>query len=228
MGLFRPYEQGKHEPVKTATKTAEAPAEPAASATSSQTTSPKTTSPKTPMDAEAASASSATTDGPRVRTKQGPTRSRAEAEAARLERLHPTLTKKEQRAQSRSNDRVERQRRWTDTENSPERVLLRDYVDARWTVSEFVIPLAILDMAASIGLARFGLWAGYATAAFMWALFAAMILNVWFLWRGFKRELADRVPGASPRGLLNYMINRAMWIRRFRRPSPRINRGDAY
>ena len=51
-------------------------------------------------------------------------------------------------------------------------------------------------------------------------------IQLWFMWRSYKKLLAERVPNASKRGLLMYMINRAMMIRRFRRPAPRNNRGD--
>ena len=48
------------------------------------------------------------------------------------------------------------------------------------------------------------------------------------MWRGFKRVLAERLPGASPKGLLMYGMTRSTQIRRFRMPPPRIKRGEAY
>ena len=36
-----------------------------------------------------------------------------------------------------------------------------------------------------------------------------------------------RSPEASTRGLLMYMFNRSLMIRRFRQPTPRIKRGEA-
>jgi hypothetical protein len=40
--------------------------------------------------------------------------------------------------------------------------------------------------------------------------------------------LAERLPGAPTRGLMMYGINRAIQIRRFRMPAPRIKRGGSY
>ena len=60
----------------------------------------------------------------------------------------------------------------------------------------------------------------------LWGFFFATLINIWFMWRSFKRLLAERVPNARKKGLLMYMMNRAIMIRRFRRPAPRIKRGD--
>ena len=40
------------------------------------------------------------------------------------------------------------------------------------------------------------------------------------MWRGFKKVLADRLPKASPKGLLMYGMTRSTQIRRFRIPRP--------
>ena len=40
--------------------------------------------------------------------------------------------------------------------------------------------------------------------------------------------MAQRQPNASPKGLLFYIFNRSIMIRRFRQPGPRIKRGDPF
>ncbi len=206
MGLFRPYEQGKHEPIKQKSAPAVPAAAPRAGTTAAQ-------------DAETARDLAA--------KKGRPTPSRAEAQAARMERLHPTLTPKQQRAQARIADRLERQHRWDTMEAAPERSLLRDFVDSRWTFTEFIIPLAIVDMAVSIGAAQ---WPAVSltTSLVMTAIFVGMVVNIGWMWWRFKSELRTRIPGARKRGLLMELMNRMITIRRFRRPGPRINRGDSY
>ena len=206
MGLFRPYEQGKHEPIRQK------------SARAVPTTTPH---PDSPAD------TGVPADGEAPAGKGRPTPSRAEAQAARMERLHPTLTPKQQRAQARIADRLERQRRWDTMESTPERMLLRDYIDARWTFTEFIIPLAIVDMAVSIGAARWPL-VSMTTSLIMTAIFFGMVINIGWMWWRFKAELRTRIPGARKRGLLMEMMNRMITIRRFRRPAPRIERGAAY
>ena len=76
--------------------------------------------------------------------KSEPTPTRKQAEAARMERLHPNLTPKEQRKADREASARQRMESWDKIESSPERVLARDYVDARWTVTEFMFPVMIL------------------------------------------------------------------------------------
>lgn len=206
MGLFRPYEQGKHEPIKQKSAPASPAPAPRADTTAADDTAPA---------------------GDAAARKGRPTPSRAEAQAARMERLHPTLTPKQQRAQARIADRLDRQRRWDTMEAAPERSLLRDFVDARWTFTEFIIPLAIVDMAVSIGAAQ---WPAVSltTSLVMTAIFLGMVINIGWMWWRFKSELRTRIPGARRRGLLMEMMNRMITIRRFRRPGPRINRGDSY
>ena len=157
--------------------------------------------------------------------KSEPTPTRKQAEAARMERLHPNLTPKEQRKADREASARQRMESWAKIESSPERVLARDYVDARWTVTEFMFPVMILIMAGTMATAAWPL-ISLAIGLGLWLMLILSLINTWFMWRGFRRLLARRVPGASPRGLLMYMFNRAMWIRRFRRPAPRINRGE--
>jgi cation transport ATPase len=148
--------------------------------------------------------------------KDAPTPTRKQAQAARMERLHPTLTPKEQRKADR-------------TERSPERQLARNFVDTRWTVAEFLMPVMILVMAGSMITLSMGLVAASNVILLsIWVLFAAAVIQTWFLWRGFKRLLAERHPNASTQGLMMYLLNRSMMLRRFRQPSPVIKRGDTF
>jgi hypothetical protein len=62
----------------------------------------------------------------------------------------------------------------------------------------------------------------------MYVFILLVLLDSYLMWRGFKRVLAERLPGASTRGLLMYGVNRSIQIRRFRLPAPRLKRGDRY
>ncbi len=225
MGLFRPYEQGKHEPagkVRTSTVEVEETGDAATSATRTPASSPQT---RTAGSAAGSGAGAAT--APKLRRKNGPTRSRAEAEAERMERLHPQLTPREQRRRSRSLDRIERQRRMEAIESRPERALLRDYIDSRWTFAEFVLPVAIVIMAVSLGGAQYAIIA-MGTSIAMLVVFALLVVNFVWMWYGFRSELRERQPNASTKGLVMIMVNRMLSIRRFRNPAPRIPRGGEY
>lgn len=160
-----------------------------------------------------------------TRTKEGATPTRRQAEAARMERLHPSLTPKQQRKADADARRQSRAEAWERTENSAARALVRDYVDTRWTAAEFMLPTMILVMVGT--MITMGDPVLSSTIALMlWVLLLITIINVAFMWRGFKKLLAERHPGEPTRGLLVYMFNRALMIRRFRQPGARIKRGD--
>lgn len=160
-----------------------------------------------------------------VRRKQGATPTRRAAEAARMARLHPTLTPKQQRRADSTAKSKARMEAWDRVERSPERQLVRDYVDTRWTVAEFMLPAMILVMAAVMVTMQNVLLSSWISMS-LWVLMGLTVINVGIMWRGFKRLLAERHPGASPRGLLVYMFNRSLMIRRFRQPAPRVSRGE--
>ncbi|KYF63141.1 hypothetical protein BE11_00865 [Sorangium cellulosum] len=103
--------------------------------------------------------------------------------------------------------------------------MLRDYVDTRWTAAEFMMPAMILVMAAVMVTMNNVVLSSWISMS-LWVMLAITIINVAIMWRGFKKLLAERHPGASTRGLLVYMFNRSLMIRRFRQPAPRIKRGD--
>ena len=157
--------------------------------------------------------------------KSEPTLTRKQAEAARMQRLHPSLTPKEQRRADRDAKAKARIDAWDKVEASPERVLARDYIDTRWTITEFMFPAMILIMAGTMATTQWPL-VSVSIGLGLWAMLILSFINTWFMWRGFKKLLLQRVPRANLRGLLMYMFNRALMIRRFRRPAPRINRGE--
>lgn len=225
MGLFRPYERTERKQTDDAS-----------SRLSSLTPKKTKSNDAEPIDSEVTetevteNGTVTTTDKKVVRRtprkKEGATPTRAEAEAARMERLHPTRSPKEQRKAERKARVEQRSDAWDKLENSRERRLLRDYVDSRWTVAEFMLPVMLLVMAGmmmTIQLPMVSTTIGLS----MWVLMLATVLNVFLLWRGYKRVLNERYPGTPTRGLGMYMFNRALMIRRFRRPSPAINRGEA-
>lgn len=182
----------------------------------------------TPAATQAPATEAAPSEKIRVpRKKVTPTPSRKQAQAARMDRLHPQLTPKEQRKADRTARQQSQANAWEKQENSPERALLRNYVDARWTVAEFMMPAMILVMAAVMATMNFPVLSSW-IALSLWVLLAITIINVGIMWRGFKKLLAERHPSASTKGLLVYMFNRSLMLRRFRQPGAVIKRGDDY
>lgn len=158
--------------------------------------------------------------------KSEPTRSRRQAEAERMEKLHPTLTPREQRRAASRAKQATRAEAFERQEGQPERVFARDYLDTRWSINEFIMPLFILIMAATMATMANVALSAYILAA-MWVLIGMVVINMFFIWRGFKKEFAKRFPKSATKGLLLYMFNRSIMLRRFRQPAPRIKRGDA-
>jgi hypothetical protein len=159
--------------------------------------------------------------------KDRPTPSRKEAEAARRARVNRTLTPKEAKRLNAQQSREQRMRALNAREASPEKALMRDYVDTRFNLGEFLLPSLVVILALSFLTAVYPRISLITTVA-MYLFIFAVLADSALMWRGFKRVLAERIPGASTRGLMMYGVNRAIQIRRFRMPSPRVKRGDTY
>lgn len=112
-------------------------------------------------------------------------------------------------------------------EAAPEKTLMRDYVDARFSLGEFLLPSLVVILALSFLTVLYPTVSAI-TTILMYVFILAVLVDCWLLWRGFKRVLAERLPDAPTRGLMMYGVNRAIQIRRFRLPAPRIKRGDSY
>lgn len=220
MGLFRPYKQGQTEtePVKSSEGT-EAPA----------------VSDTGPDQALGAPQDDQDAQEPRGRRpKAGPTPTRAQAEAARMERLHPNLSRKEVR---RRNRRAKEERRMSGLEameKRPERTLLRNYVDSRRTFGEYMMPIFFVIMALwfiiILVVPKQGagqVWIVNLLTLVMLVTLLGWGLDALRLWRGAKKELAVHCPGVPRKGLLSYLNNRLMTPRRWRNPAPVVERGGA-
>lgn len=206
MGLFRPYE--RTEPKDKAQKKASAAA----------TTNTKSSKQAPPREE---------TPDTKPAGKSGPTPKRRESEAARWEQLHPKQSKRQQRAESRRKERDQRLKAMEAAEKAPERVLARNYVDARWTFAEFTMPVFLILLALSF-LGNVYPQIVYTVAIFMWVVLLLLIADLVRLWYGYKRELFARHEKRKPKGMMMYLVNRAIQIRRWRVPGASIKRGDKY
>lgn len=206
MGLFRPYEQGKTKTEKSGGATA-APLATAA------------------RDEAAAAGDRNHSKQPQKKGTRTPTR--AEAEAARMARLHPQLSPKEAKKAQRQAEREQRLRSLAAAERIPERQLVRDHVDSQLTITEFTIPLMLVIMAVSLGFGS-SFTVQQVTSGLMFAIFVLWLVNITLRWRSFKRIALERGLRPKQRGLMMYMINRMMTLRSLRRPEPRVQRGESY
>ena len=226
MGLFRPYERKAPETETTTPEGAKTGSRISSLTPKGEKRAAASHTPAAKFEApvEQVRAGSTRVVARTPQKKQGATPTRKQAEADRMQRLHPNLSKSEQRRANRDSKYKARVSTWDQVESSPERVLLRDYIDVRWTVTEFMLPAMLLLMAAVVATSR---WITVSTyvALGLWVLLALSFINTAVMWVNFKKVLAERVPNAGKRGLLMYMFNRSLMIRRFRRPAPRVVRG---
>ena len=159
--------------------------------------------------------------------KDRPTPTRKEAEAARRQRMNTTLSKKQSRAAASRQSRSERMKTISAREAVPEKVLMRDYIDARFNLGEFLLPSVVVILAVTLLGSYWPVVTLIATMA-MYLFILGVFVDGYLMWRGFKKVLAKRLPKASPKGLLLYGMTRSTQIRRFRSPAPRIKRGETY
>ena len=156
--------------------------------------------------------------------KGPPTPTRRQAEAARRQRVNPVLTKKEARVHERDVRRANQAKAMAAQDNLPERVLMRDYIDARFNVTEILLPAWILVLAVTLLGTQ---WPSLVTIAtfVVWGMLVLAVIDLFIMWRGYKKLLAVKHPGASTRGMLMLAITRALSIRPWRAPPPRVKRG---
>lgn len=219
MGLFRPYKQGQTE-TETVKDSGHSEPEPGGADARPRTTSP--------AQSQAAQSQA---DQPRGRVaKTGPTPTRAQAEAARMARLHPNLSRREQRRRDRRAREERRLSNLETLEKRPERTMIRNYVDSRRTFGEFIMPIFLVIMAAWLAIIMFLPKQIFLVNLLSLVMLLTMVgwgIDTWRLWRGVKKELMSRFPSLPRKGLLSYLNNRVMTPRRWRNPAPAVERGGA-
>jgi DUF3043 family protein len=108
-------------------------------------------------------------------------------------------------------------------DKGPVRRYARDYVDSRWSVAEFFLPVAViilvLSMMPSVQLKNISL--------LLWLLVIVMIvLDSIGLGFRLKRDMRARFPDQSRRGAVAYALMRTLQLRRMRLPKPQAARGE--
>lgn len=166
--------------------------------------------------------------------KGRPTPSRREAEAAARARARGAGDKKaaakllrerrhEQNAKLREGMKTGDERYLPARDRGPVRKFLRDRVDARLSMAEFLLPLLVaimvLTYSANAALNRFG--------QSLWLVTIVLVsLDTVLLVFRIKRDLKKRFPDESHKGAVFYAVLRAMQLRFLRLPKPRVKLGQ--
>lgn len=173
-----------------------------------------------------------TTDDPRA-PKGKPTPSRKEAEAARKQGLRTPRNTKEGKAAAKEREREERararagmmagdERYLPARDRGPAKAFVRDFVDARYTVAEFFIFIALAVLV--LGFINDPAIQSLVSIVFF-ALIALIVVDTAILLISLNRQAKKEFPKASDRkGLTLYALLRTLQFRRLRLPPPRVKR----
>ena len=109
-------------------------------------------------------------------------------------------------------------------DKGPVKRYVRDYVDARWNLGEFMLPVMLVVLALSF--IRSPLVFAFVSMG-VYALLLVAIVDGFLMWRRLKKRLLARF-GADQtvRGLAMYAAMRSFQLRRSRMPRPQVKRGQ--
>ncbi|MEE1295503.1 MAG: DUF3043 domain-containing protein [Bifidobacterium sp.] len=176
-------------------------------------------------------------DAPAEQEGKGrPTPKRKDAEAKNLRPLVPKDSKAARKAakarmRERENTEYEAMRtgdinKMPKAERLPWRVYTRDYIDARFNIGEYFIPVALFILLGSVILTA--VWPNPMVSlilmVILYVYLFAIIVDVVVMWRKLKKKLVEKYgEQAVAKGMRtgSYAWSRAIQLRRWRLPKPR-------
>jgi hypothetical protein len=189
-------------------------------------------------DEQAAAVKVAADQPPKPRDPQArkgrATPKRSEARAQRRTLANTPKTRKEAVKRDRESRRAQLAKQREALANGDERYLpardagpvrrfARNYVDSRYVVAEFFLPLALIILLLS--LVQAGALQTY--VLMLWLLVILLVVvNSIVLAIQLKRELSKRFPDENVGGAVVYALMRTLQMRRLRLPKPQVKRGE--
>ena len=110
-------------------------------------------------------------------------------------------------------------------DRGPVRALARDYIDSKRRISEFYMYILVLLLAAVF---LHNKTEQEYISPLVLVLVVIILVDAQLIRRSLVKLVAQRLPGESTRGLTMYAVMRALQIRRFRMPAPRVQPGDKF
>ena len=109
----------------------------------------------------------------------------------------------------------------------PEKRFIRDYIDARTSIGEFLLPMALVFVVLTL-LPPFKSGNGGAILILGFYLIVIMAgIETFLMIRRLKKAVIAKFgENKVPRGFTFYSISRALNLRRFRTPRPKNRRGE--
>ncbi|WP_189714270.1 DUF3043 domain-containing protein [Streptomyces phaeofaciens] len=178
------------------------------------------------------------TDSKQTRDPQAPkgrpTPKRSEAQSQRRSVASTPMTRKEagKRQRDERRSQMERQRQalaggderyLPARDKGPVRKFARDFIDSRFNVAEFFLPMAVIILVLS--MVRVG---SLQTIALLLWLVVIVLIVLDSILTGFRlrKRLAERFPDDNRRGAVAYALMRSLQMRRLRLPKPQVKRGE--
>ncbi|MEV7346982.1 DUF3043 domain-containing protein [Streptomyces sp. NPDC093544] len=178
------------------------------------------------------------TDSKQTRDPQAPkgrpTPKRSEAQTQRRSVANTPTTRKEASKRQRDDRRsaMERQRaalasgdeRYLPArDKGPVRKFARDFVDSRFCIAEFFLPLAVVILVLS--MVQVGSLQNIALLLWLVVILMIVVDSVGIAIR-LKKQLATRYPDLPKKGAVPYALMRTLQMRRLRLPKPQVKRGE--
>jgi hypothetical protein len=166
--------------------------------------------------------------------KGRPTPKRSEAQSQRRRASTTPTDRKSAMKQQREARRTDMARQRAALANGDERFLpardkgpvrryVRDYVDSRFCMAEFFLPLAVVILVLS--MVRIGSLQNIALLLWLGVIVLIVVDSIG-LWLRLKKQLAERFPDTPKRGAVAYGLMRTLQMRRLRLPKPQVKRGQ--
>ncbi|MFB7373502.1 DUF3043 domain-containing protein [Streptomyces sp. NPDC056222] len=108
-------------------------------------------------------------------------------------------------------------------DKGPVRRFVRDFVDSRFSIAEFFLPMAVVILVLSMirvpSLQNISLllWLG---------VIVMIVIDSIGIWLRLKKQLNERFPNEPKRGAVAYGLMRTLQMRRLRLPKPQVKRGE--
>jgi len=174
---------------------------------------------------------------PAEAAKGRPTPKRSEAERHRRQpitgsRAPATPRTPEDKAKARSErgrkyEAMKKGESWAlnPRDRGPAKALARDYIDSKRRISEYYMYILVLLLAAVF--LRNKTEQQYISPLVL-VLVVIIVIDAQVIRRSLRKLVGERLPGESTRGLTMYAVMRALQIRRFRMPAPRVRPGEKF
>ncbi|HJY65653.1 MAG TPA: DUF3043 domain-containing protein [Streptosporangiaceae bacterium] len=110
-------------------------------------------------------------------------------------------------------------------DRGPAKALARDYIDSKRRISEYYMYILVVLLAAVF--LRNKTEQQYISPLVL-VLVVIILVDAQVIRRSLRKLVGERLPGESTRGLTMYAVMRALQIRRFRMPAPRVRPGEKF